>query len=147
MAKSGCYEPNAFGDDTEFEKKLDNTLGYIDRGTSPADAVQICFGVSLPTYKVWKRKYLEDIAEGYTYHTSRLIKLMTKISQHDLKTKSRLEARAVHRAEHDDNPDMLKFVLERRYNYVKKQKKDVEVGTKEDTTFNINITESKPRDD
>jgi len=147
MAKQGCYEPVAFGDDTEFEKKLDNTLEYIKTGTSPKDAVQICFGITLQTWYVWKRKYQEDLADGYTRRTSRLILLMTEIGKSDLKTKARLEARAVYRAETDDNPDMLKFVLERRYGYVKKQKKDVEVGTKEDTTFNINITESKPRDD
>lgn len=147
MAKSGCYEPLSFGGDTEFEKQLDNTLEYINRGTSPQDAVQICFGISRDTWYRWKRNYQKDLADGYTSRTSRLILLMTKISQQDLKTKSRLEARAVFRAEHDESPDMLKYVLERRYGYVKKQKKDVEVGTKEDTTFNINITESKPRKD
>ena len=147
MAKSSCFDPLAFGDDTEFERKLDNTLGYIDRGTSPQDAVQICFGISKDTWYRWKRNYQKDLADGYTRNTSRLILLMTKIGQHDLKTKARLEAGAVLRAETDESPDMLKFLLERRYGYVKKQKKDVEVGTKEDTTFNINITESKPRDD
>lgn len=141
------FNSPAFGDEKEFDNRLDNALGYIKTGTSPEDAIRICFNISRDTWYKWKRKYLEEVADGWTRRTSRLVLLFEEISKADLKTKSRLEARAVHRAETDESTDMLKFVLERRYGYVKKSKKDVEVGTKEDTTFNINITESKPRED
>lgn len=141
------YAPKTLKYENDFEKNLDLVLYHINQGSSPIDAVMMIFGISRRTWFVWKRKYEEDIAKGWTRRDSNLILLIEEISKADLRTKARLEARAVIRAETDESPDMLKFVLERRYGYVKKSKKDVEVGTKEDTTFNINITESKPRED
>ena len=49
--------------------------------------------------------------------------------------------------ENTPNTEMLKFLLERRHGYKKQTQQDVEIATKDDLNFNINIVDSKPQKD
>ena len=139
------HEPYAFK--KNFAKNKKKVLELIRQGTNPKDACLIVFEVHWDRWYKWLEDYAEDVAAGYNRTSSKLIELMDAIIREDLKTKSKLEQHSIKRALEDDSPEMLKFVLERRYDYIKKQKSDVDVGTKEETQFTINITETEPRDD
>lgn len=133
--------------EVDFEENLEKALNLIENGTNARDAVMIAFEITKETWYKWRKYYEEDVEDGFNNTASNLILLFEKISNADLTAKSNLEQRAYKRALTDETPDMLKFVLERRFDYIKKNKSDVEVGTKEDTTFNINIVKPEEKKD
>ena len=65
----------------------------------------------------------------------------------DANSERKLTRKARELALDDNNTEMLKFLLERRHGYKKQTQQEVEVATKDDLNFNINIVDSKPKKD
>lgn len=141
------HQPNRLLDKNGFSKKYERVIKHIKEGMSPEGAVRLVFGIVRSTWFEWKNHAEDDIKAGFTADESNLIKLYEGIAAADMRTRRRLEIKSVEMAT-DEEPsiDMLKFLLERRYGYKKKSQQDVEVSTKDDFNFNVNIVESKPID-
>lgn len=142
------HQPYKLSTKNGFQQKYKKTLKYISEGMTPRDAVILVFQIPELRWYEWVRKAEDDIANGGTAKDSNLIKLIIGIAGANLNTKRRLERKTLDLALDDDEPnvEMIKFLLERRFGYKKKSQKDVEVSTKDDFNFNVNIVESKPVD-
>ena len=125
-----------------WKGKTKKAVKYIQEdGMRINDAVTLVFGVHKRTWDKWRRWALEDYEKGFT--GTRLQNVVTQLSQADMEASRFLSRKARDLALKEDNVEMLKFLLERRHGYKKESKKDVEVSTKDDFNFNINITDSK----
>lgn len=135
------HHPHALGSD--WKSKTNKACRYIkDDGMKVNEAVTLVFGVNEKVWFRWRKEALEDIENGFTGTT--LQKVVTQLCQADVEAGRLLSRRARDLALADEsNVEMLKFLLERRHGYKKESKKDVEVSTKDDFNFNINITDSK----
>ena len=129
----------------EWYYNLKKCVQWVEDGMKPKDAIMSIFQLSLDGWKQWNKFYRADVEAGYTAKDSRLIKLYEELAKADGTLHHKLVKNSTEMAL-DGNTEMSKFLLERRCNY-KKPSKEVEVSTKENTQFNINITESKPRDE
>ena len=147
--KRDYHQPYAVHQDRyiDFKGKLATAVEAVKDGLPPGDAVCLAFDIMPERWRRWVNWALEDIENGYTPQDSRLIKLVLELTRVDSKAHQRLSKKAFKVALDDENPsvEMLKFLLERRYGYKKKSAKEVEVATKDDLNFNINIVESSPK--
>lgn len=130
-----------------FNANLKEVLALIDDGVKVKDAIQSVFGISHKIYYDWKKHYLEDVGKGYGEGVSNLIKLFNEVSKRDVLTQRQFTKKARQMALEEDNPDILKFMLERRYGFKKQSKKQVDVSTEDDLNFNINIVDSVKKDE
>ena len=134
------HDPYTLGND--WKTKTDKVARYVSEdGMKINEALTLVFGVHKRTWDKWRRWALEDYENGFT--GTRLQTVVTKLSQADMEAGRFLSRKARDLALKEDNVEMLKFLLERRHGYKKESKKDVEVSTKDDFNFNINITDSK----
>lgn len=134
------HDPYTLGSD--WKSKTDKVARYVSEdGMKINEALTLVFGVHKRTWDKWRRWALEDYENGFT--GTRLQEVVTKLSQADMEAGRFLSRKARDLALKEDNVEMLKFLLERRHGYKKESKKDVEVSTKDDFNFNINITDSK----
>lgn len=132
---------------SDFEEKLKKCVEAVEDGLPPANACRLVWGIIPRTYNRWYQQATEDMEAGFTASESNLIKLILALSGKDEKLHLRLIKTATKLAVDDESATMLKFLLETRYDYSTKKRSEVDIGTKEDITFNINIVESKPRED
>lgn len=142
--RQGFHEPDAFRTGQKWKGKMKKAISYIeDDGMRIPDAIVLAFGVSKSTWYRWKDEALHDWENGFT--GTNLQKFVTEICKADVNGGRKLTRRARQIALDEENPsvDMIKFILERRYDYKKKSKEEVEVSTKDDFNFNINIVDSK----
>lgn len=133
--------------DKDYDHELEKCVEAVKDGLPPVNACMLVFGIHESTYSRWYRQVTEDIEAGFDETDSRMIRLILALSQNDQKLHKRLIKTATKMAIDDESATMLKFLLETRYDYAPKKKSEVELATKEDTTFNINIVESKKKDD
>ena len=131
----------------DFEEKMAKCIRAVEDGLPPKNACILVWGIYPRTYDKWFRHAADDLEAGFTAEESNLIKLMMALSQKDEGLHRRLIKTATKMAVDDESATMLKFLLETRYDYTPKKRSEVELATKEDTTFNINIVESKPKED
>ena len=131
----------------DFDKNLEKCIKAVKDGLPPMNACVLVFGIHPETYKKWYTWARDDMDAGFDETESNLIKLILALSQNDERLHRRLMRTAQKMAIDDESATMLKFLLETRYDYTPKKKSEVDIGTKEDTTFNINIVESKPKED
>ena len=131
----------------DFDKNLEKCIKAVKDGLPPQNACVLVFGIHPDTFKNWYRWARDDLDAGFDETESNLIKLILALSKNDEKLHRRLIKTASKMAIDDESATMLKFLLETRYDYTPKKRNEVELATKEDTTFNINIVESKPKDD
>ena len=129
----------------DYESNTKKVLESIDDGLPPKNAVMMVFGITSNQWYVWRKYVEEDLEDGFTEEDSPLIKLFMRMADHEEKLHQQLVSKAREMAL-DENTEMLKFLLERRFNYKKTSKNEVEHSTKEDTTFNINITNAEDKD-
>lgn len=125
-----------------YRQNMQKVKEGIEDGLYPNEAVAAAFGCDKTRFSVWKRWALEDREAGYT--GTKLQKVVERILGWDIRNKRIYTRKANKIALEDENVDMLKFMLERRHGFKKESKKDVEVSTKDDLTFNLNIVDSKP---
>ena len=71
-----------------------------------------------------------------------MIRLFVKAGVGDAEFESRV-LDVANKLMDDGDSSMVQFLMKTRLGYKSTSKKEVEVGTKEDTTFNINIVDSK----
>jgi len=133
---------------TDYKEKLDNAIKYIEEdGMKVEDAVALAYGIYPKRWYYWVKEALEDIDNGIT--SSPLIHAVLKITQADSNSQRSIARRAREMALDKENPspEMVKFLLERRYGYKKQTSQEVEVSTPEDFSFNINITDSSKKEE
>lgn len=128
-----------------WEENFEKCKKWVSDGVPVKDAVMSIFGITKMQYYNWLKYYESDVEAGFNASESRLIELIDALRKVDGKLHHKLAKNSVELAL-DGSVDMSKFLLERRYGY-KKPSKEIEVGTKEDTSFTFNITQSKPKDD
>lgn len=147
--KYDFHFPYALYRDNEYEEGKEEAIQAVKDGMTTVDAITIAFQIHKSQAYKWIQFAEEDLEKGFTRQESRLINLILCLASAELGLKRRLERRANDLAldPEETNVEMLKFLLERRHGYVKQTQNDIEVGTKEDTSFEINIVESEPLDD
>lgn len=137
------HHPRKLNDN--WEENFEKCKKWVSDGVPVKDAVMSIFGITKMQYYNWLKYYESDVEAGFNASESRLIELIDALKKLDGKLHHKLAKNSVELAL-DGSVDMSKFLLERRYGY-KKPSKEIEVGTKEDTSFTFNITQSKPKDD
>jgi len=144
--KSGYHRPNALAHG--YKTKLRKAVKYItEDGLRIEKAVALAFGISDKRWYVWQKQAREDEENGFT--GTELLNVYHAIMAADSDGERKLARRAQDLALDEINPntEMLKFLLERRHGYKKQTQQEVEVATKDDLNFNINIVDSKKKKD
>ena len=113
-----------------------------ESGVKPIDAFAY-YGIPAWTYYKWREFYKKELKEGKT--DTPLIRLFKHCEKGDANLKVAVGKIAMDKIYNDGDAETMRFVMKHRLGYNNKQ--EIEVSTPEDTTFNINIIESKPRDD
>lgn len=126
-----------------YEKLCEEVPKLIkDTGIKVNDALAY-FGINKHTYYSWKSAYLKELRDGKT--DTPLIRLYKACERGDADLKAAVGKIAMEKIYKEGDGETMRFVMKHRLGY--NEKKEVELSTAEDTSFNINIVESKPRDD
>ena len=144
--KSGYHRPHTFVHG--YKANLRKAVKYVQEdGMKIEKAVALAYGVAPSTWFKWKENAETDIANGFT--GTELMYVYNQLMTADSSAERRLVKRATEIATDEVSPnvDMLKFLLQTRHGYKKTSAKEVEVATKEDLSFNINIVDSKKKDE
>lgn len=141
------HHPDKLVDSNDFKTKYAKAINYVSDGLPPQEACTLVFGVAKRTFRKWVEWAMEDIEAGFDESESNLIKLMIGLAQEDAKLHKRISETAISIAVDERNTQMIQFLLKTRFGYAEKSKSEVEVSTDDETNFNINIIESKPKDD
>lgn len=127
-----------------YKTQLKKAKQYIQEdGLRIEQAVALAFGVHEKTWFNWQRMVREDEEKGFT--GTRLMEVYYGLIQANAGGERKVSRKAMELVE-EGNPEMVKFILERRFGYKKTSAKEVEVATKDDLNFNINIVDSKKED-
>lgn len=140
------HHPDALAPWKGFDEKYEKAIELAKDGVPAEDICMGVFGTSKRQFRNWIKYYQSDVEAGYDEEDSNLIKLLLGIAKEDLKLHRKLSKKGIDMAL-DGNSQMLQFLLKTRYGYAERSKSEVELSTEEDTNFNINIVESKPRED
>ena len=125
-----------------WKANMKKVTEYIQEDGLRVDkAVALAFGVHEKTWFMWQKYVQEDEENGY--HDTKLMQVYYGVIKANAKGERKMARKANEMALVDGNPEMVKFILERRYGYKKTSAKEVEVATKDDLNFNINIVDSK----
>ena len=142
--KSGYHRPNTLA--KGYKANLKKAVKYIEEdGLKIHQAVSLAFGITQRTWNIWEKNAIEDLENGFT--GTELLDVYFTVLSADANSERKLTRKARELALDDNNTEMLKFLLERRHGYKKQTQQEVEVATKDDLNFNINIVDSKPKDD
>ena len=148
MDTHGCTYPGdyfhpKYMDDPNWDKYEAEIFECVELGMTPRHAFRAA-GLQYQMYHDWVRRFPGEIEQGV--RDSPFVKFMVKLSKKsEVLHKALLKKGNEIALDGDGNAKMIQYYLDTRYKYSKK--KEVEVGTADDTTFNINIVESKPRED
>lgn len=139
----GEYFHPKYMDDKDWPKYEKEIFECVELGMKPKHAFRSA-GLQGQLYYDWVRRFPKQIELGVT--DSPFIKFMLKLAKKsEVHHKALLKKGNEIALEGEGNAKMIQYYLDTIYKYSKK--KEVEVGTAEDTSFNINIVESKPRED
>ena len=142
--KSGYHRPNTLAQG--YKANLKKAVKYIEEdGLKIHQAVSLAFGITQRTWNIWEKNAIEDLENGFT--GTELLDVYFTVLSADANSERKLTRKARELALDDNNTEMLKFLLERRHGYKKQTQQEVEVATKDDLNFNINIVDSKPKKD
>ena len=142
--KSGYHRPNTLA--KGYKANLKKAVKYIEEdGLKIHQAVSLAFGITQRTWNIWEKNAIEDLENGFT--GTELLDVYFTVLSADANSERKLTRKARELALDDNNTEMLKFLLERRHGYKKQTQQEVEVATKDDLNFNINIVDSKPKKD
>lgn len=142
--KSGYHRPNALAHG--YKTKLKKAVKYVEEDNLKVDkAVSMAFGIRPRQWRRWEEMVVEDVNKGYS--GTELMDVYFTLMEADGRCESKFTRKAGNLALEEDNVDMIKFILERRFGYKKQTQKEVEVATKDDLNFNINIVDSKKKED
>lgn len=128
---------------TDWKKKLEAIEADLRKGM-PIKNAFIHQGVNPRTYDAWQRYLREDWENGF--EDTPFLSFMKKVAMIYEEVHADLMGKAFELA-HDGDSQMVIFLLKSVYGHTPTRKSEVEMSTKEDTTFNINIIDSKPRED
>ena len=128
---------------TDFQKKLDAVCADVKKGM-PIKNAFVHQGVNPRTYDSWKQMLKEDWEDGFD--DTPLMRFMNHVAVAYEDAHSDLLGKAFDLADEGDG-QMVMFLLKTLYGHNPNSKKEVELSTTEDTTFNINIVEAKKKDD
>lgn len=128
----------------DYEKKKKKILQAVKDGMKPRDACMMVLGIRRDTWQKWVRWCDDDLAHDFTRSESNLIDLMLSMASEQLELRRALERRANNLALHEDDTDMLKFLLERRHGYKKESKRNVDVEVKKDIPVKFEFVDMTP---
>ena len=127
----------------DFEENMKIAVELVEtKGLTPRDACLLTYGILQRQWNRWLVQSRKLQEKGVRPKESKLLTLLTNLAKADLTLKQKLEGASVEIAL-DGNPEMLKFLLERRYGYTKQSKKSVDVSSDKENSFEIKIVNSK----
>lgn len=138
----GDFHHPFFCQKPDFEDKMNECVKLIEEGLTPQDACVMVIGVLPRQYRRWVNMAIDDLKAGFDAEESNLIKFITALAKADASLHQKLSGKAVKLAVEDEDPMMLKFLLQTRYDY--STKKDIEVSSNEDAPVAINIIDMQP---
>jgi len=131
----------------DWKKNLEKAVSYIrDDGLKIPRAISLAFGCSENLWYKWRDWAIEDRKNGYT--GTNLLHAVTELCKADIDGERKFSRKARDLALDETNPsvELLKFILERRYDYKKQTQQEVEVSSNDDWNFNINIVDTEKKD-
>lgn len=127
----------------DFQANYEKAINYVKDGLTVKDSCIAVFGITDRTFRNWEKSAIEDLEAGFTAEESNLIKLIIGLSREDLELCRKLSKKAFDIALNDNDTKMIQFLLKTRYGYTDKTTHDVELSSKDDYSFNINIVGMK----
>lgn len=131
----------------QFNDHKKMVVNRIKKGLPPREACMEVFEISKPAWNKWVSWYKEDVNKGFTPKNSRLVNLFISMTKADIQLHGRLTGKTLDLIFEDDNVDLLKFMLERRYGYDKKSLQEVELSSKDKAPVQFQIVPMKSVDD
>ena len=140
---SGDYFQPRYLDAPDWDKREKEIMECVGLGMRPRAAFRAA-GIPDVTYTSWRKHFIEDLEKGV--RDSPFIKFMLRMAvKSEIHHKSLLSKANEIALEGDGNAKMIQYLLDTKKKYARKQ--EVEVATSEDTSFQINIIDSKPKEE
>lgn len=126
-----------------YENLLENVKNDVRKGMRVKSAIIKNASISKHTAGYWYRDCVKELEDGKT--DTPLIRLFVQAGVGDAEFESRV-LDVANRLMDEGDSSMVQFLMKTRLGYKSTSKKEVEMSTKEDTTFNINIVDSKKQE-
>ena len=127
-----------------YENLLEEVPRAVRNGLKPRDAVMFHAGISQKTYSTWKRGFEKEIEDGK--RDTPLCRLFLPIMKADGALYEHVMKNMMALVDEGDG-ESIRFMVRHRLGYSATNKQEVELSTDEDFSFNINIVDSKKRED
>lgn len=135
------FQPKYF-EDPNWDKYEKEIMECSELGMRPRPAFRSA-GLPATLYEDWQRRFPKELEKGVI--DSPFIKFMIRLaSKNEYHHKKLLKKANEIALDGDGNAKMVQYLLDTTHKYSKKQ--EVEVATAEDTTFQINIIDSTPKE-
>lgn len=147
MDEHGCtYQGEYFHpkylDDPNWEKYEKEIMECLSLGMRPRPAFRAA-GLHEWLYHDWNKRFAKEIEKGV--RDSPFVKFMLRMAmKSEIHHKTLLKKANEIALDGDGNAKMIQYLLDTTKKYARKQ--EVEVATAEDTTFQINIIDSQPKE-
>ena len=132
-----------FSKQKSYEKLLENVKNDVRTGVELIDAIRLNACVTRAAALQWRAAFVKEIEEGKT--DTPLIRLFTNGLKGDAMLYRKVMGLVVSKAE-EGNTDAMIYLAKHRLGYNSTKKQEVELSTKDDFSFNINIIDSKDND-
>ena len=126
-----------------YEKLIENVGNDVRRGVKLLDAIRLNAGITNMAVNQWKNAFIKEMEDGKT--DTPLIRLFSTGLKSDAVLYRKIMGLVVDKAEEGDTNAMI-YLAKHRLGYNSTKKQEVELSTKDDFSFNINITESENND-
>lgn len=126
-----------------FNANYEKAIKMVRDGLPIKDTCIAVFGITDRTFRYWEKSAIEDLEAGFNETESKLIKLIKGLSEENIKLHAKLTKKALDIAINESNVNMIQFLLKTRFGYSDKTNHEVELNTKDDVKFNINIVNSE----
>lgn len=130
-------------DEEGWDKKEKEILECVELGMPPHRAFKVG-GLTTWLYYDWSRRMVVELEKGVK-DSPFVLFMLSILKKSEVFHKRLLQKGNEIALEGEGNAKMIQYLLDNRYKYSKK--KEVEISTADDTTFNINIIDSKPKED
>ena len=134
------HEPYKIKDHRTRKRLTREITEAINDGLPVVNAFRLA-GIPKDTYYKWIRWYKEDAEKGFT--GTALMCFLEDVAKAEDELHRKLVKKGFELA-NDGNYKMLTYLLDTRFKYANRKKKEVEVSTKEDTGIEISITNMTP---
>lgn len=132
-----------FSKQKSYENLLENVHKDVKNGVELIDAIRLNAGVTRTAALQWRQAFIKELEDDKT--DTPLIRLFTSGLKGDAKLYRKVMKLVVDKAEEGDTNAMI-YLAKHRLGYNSTKKQEVELSTKDDFSFNINIVDSKDND-